>query len=112
MCNTLIHKHLSDKQILMLFFCYVAGWAIPTASHKSVLQVALSMVLAILLLELCGFVHSGYLLLLTGVIIFYVGKICQTKNPINVHMFQGYWSTCIESRIRVIFANKHEYLAF
>lgn len=67
----------------MLLLCHDAGGALPSASYKFVLQVALSMVLAFLLLELRDFLRSGSLLLLAGVDILCVGKDCQAKITID-----------------------------
>lgn len=52
-------KHISSKTSacnVMIHSC-LAGRALPEASHQSIFQAAVSVVLAILVLELCGFLH-------------------------------------------------------
>lgn len=61
---------------------FVTGWAVPSASYKPVLQVALSMVLAFFLLELLDVLHKGNIVFSVRVGLLLLGEADKTKEAL------------------------------
>ena len=57
LCGSVFLLLLETLYSMILMLC--AGWALPSASYKLVFSVAISMVLAILVLELYHVLHTG-----------------------------------------------------
>ena len=57
LCGSFFLCFVGNSYSMILMLC--AGWALPSASYKLVFSVAISMVLAVLVLELYHVLHTG-----------------------------------------------------